>query len=289
MGWGILKGNERILKHYFKCLKVLTSHNPISFTVFQTIRYCINAAAAAIAAFVFAATHDANYKKAIIEKEDTKKKIKQAELLHDVIRILKASNSTVSLKELMELRNEIKNLESSISKSAALQCKLENLERQISEMSSSRNCINLLGQHHLQEAIKDATDKHAKAIAIKAKVSEIERNPAFLQLSDIEQLMDRLGTVNSIFHNKSLQGPLLEAELDAILKVQNEAKDELECIVCLEVPLQGIKVFSCLEHHLLCSDCAKRILQSCPVCRQNFTKTPPTRNRLAEKMIQHLS
>jgi hypothetical protein len=76
--------------------------------------------------------------------------------------------------------------------------------------------------------------------------------------------------------------------MDAILQVHEEAREELECVICLEVPDRDAHVFSCLEHHLLCSDCVKRNLQQCPVCSQNFQQTPPARNRLAEKMIQRL-
>ena len=80
-----------------------------------------------------------------------------------------------------------------------------------------------------------------------------------------------------------------EKNLQDVLKVHEEASRELECVICYEVPLASAQVFSCIEHHLLCNDCKfNRALLSCPVCRQDFQRIPPTRNRLAEKMIRAL-
>jgi hypothetical protein len=76
--------------------------------------------------------------------------------------------------------------------------------------------------------------------------------------------------------------------MDAMLQVQEKAQRELKCNVCLEVPRRETQVFSCMQHHLMCSECHKHKFESCTVCRQNFRETPPTRNRLAEKMIQQL-
>ena len=77
-----------------------------------------------------------------------------------------------------------------------------------------------------------------------------------------------------------------EKNLQDVLKVHENASRELECVVCYEVPLAPTQVFSCTEHHLLCRECKSNInILSCPVCRQNFQRKPPTRNRLAEKMI----
>ncbi len=76
--------------------------------------------------------------------------------------------------------------------------------------------------------------------------------------------------------------------MDAVLQVQEKARRELECVICLEVPQREAQVFSCREHHLICSGCNEHALFACPVCRQNFRLTSPARNRLAEKMIQQL-
>jgi hypothetical protein len=78
-------------------------------------------------------------------------------------------------------------------------------------------------------------------------------------------------------------------EIDAMLQTQEKACRELECVICLEVPKRETHVFSCQQHHLMCSQCNARELESCPVCRQNFRVTRPTRNLLAEKMIEQLT
>ena len=80
----------------------------------------------------------------------------------------------------------------------------------------------------------------------------------------------------------------LESNLHAVLDVQQEICQELECVICLEVPLASKRVFSCSQHHLICDNCAGHVLKSCPVCQENFVKSPPTRNRLAEKILQIL-
>jgi hypothetical protein len=76
--------------------------------------------------------------------------------------------------------------------------------------------------------------------------------------------------------------------MDAMLQVHEKARQELECNVCLEGPRREAQVFSCQQHHLICSECNKHNFESCPICRPNFRLTPPTRNLLAEKMIQQL-
>ncbi len=79
-----------------------------------------------------------------------------------------------------------------------------------------------------------------------------------------------------------------QEEMNSMLQVQENARRELECIICLEVPKKESHVFSCLEHHLICLECSKHRLESCPVCKQGFRETPLGRNRLAEKMISQL-
>ena len=77
--------------------------------------------------------------------------------------------------------------------------------------------------------------------------------------------------------------------MEAMLQVQEDAVSELECVICLMVPRKEAQVFSCQQHHLFCSECNDRLLESCPLCKENFTMIPPTRNRLAEKMIEKLN
>jgi hypothetical protein len=83
-------------------------------------------------------------------------------------------------------------------------------------------------------------------------------------------------------------GSSRQDEVNALLQVQEQARRELECVICLEVPKKETHVFSCLESHLICLECSKHRLESCPVCKQSFIGNKLTRNRLAEKMIFQL-
>ena len=63
-----------------------------------------------------------------------------------------------------------------------------------------------------------------------------------------------------------------------------EKESELECPVCLETA--GGEIFSCVEQHLVCSQCRPRVVE-CPQCRQLYPPTP-IRHRYAEKMVGDL-
>ena len=78
-----------------------------------------------------------------------------------------------------------------------------------------------------------------------------------------------------------------EESFNEVLEVQQEALKELECVICLDVPKED--VLSCTEHHILCLGCKQKGLLKCPICRQDFAIYPPTRNRVAKRMIQKLN
>ena len=63
-----------------------------------------------------------------------------------------------------------------------------------------------------------------------------------------------------------------------------EKESDLECPVCLETA--GGEIFSCVEQHLVCSQCRPRVVE-CPQCRQPYPPTP-LRHRYAEKMVGEL-
>ncbi len=236
-----------------------------------------------------AAALEAYYIKAIVEKDETEKAIKQAKFLNDKHAELKSSEDFLSPKGLLELKGEIMICQTMISKSASLHCEVDDLEGQAFEILTSDDFKSLEIQQQLQKEIEAAKEKIKQAAENNSKIFAIKKNPAFLSISSVDKLKDELGRVKNVFHSISSQGSMMEAGLDAILRVQTEARDELECVVCLEVPSKDIQVFSCLQHHLLCSDCAKQIHGTCPICRQNFKKVPLARNRLAEKMIQRFN
>ena len=63
-----------------------------------------------------------------------------------------------------------------------------------------------------------------------------------------------------------------------------EKESDLECPVCLETA--GGEIFSCVEQHLVCSQCRPRVGE-CPQCRQPYPPTP-LRHRDAEKSVGEL-
>ncbi len=64
---------------------------------------------------------------------------------------------------------------------------------------------------------------------------------------------------------------------------------ELECVVHLEIPTLEMKIYSCINHHLICQMCLKSLpKQYCPQCMQDFTVYPPERNHLAERIVRSL-
>ena len=45
----------------------------------------------------------------------------------------------------------------------------------------------------------------------------------------------------------------------------DEIQDELECVVCLDVP-QDAPVYQCDHGHILCNSCHEKLTE-CPVCK----------------------
>jgi hypothetical protein len=72
------------------------------------------------------------------------------------------------------------------------------------------------------------------------------------------------------------------------VKLKKDLTDILECPVCLTVPRPSHPVYECINSHIICGDCAKRIPgRKCPTCRVIFSLNK--RNRIAEKIIDKLS
>jgi len=68
-----------------------------------------------------------------------------------------------------------------------------------------------------------------------------------------------------------------------------DLEKELECPVCLIIP-RSFPIFQCRLGHSICSECHPKLprpyrSRRCPVCQAKFCN-PPTRNFLAEKLIE---
>ena len=62
-----------------------------------------------------------------------------------------------------------------------------------------------------------------------------------------------------------------------------------ECPICFKEMLTPIKIFQCLQGHLLCENCFKKISDSTkifPFCKRDVVTTQ-TRNRALEEAIEN--
>ena len=157
----------------------------------------------------------------------------------------------------------------------------EKVEREIADLKSSQEFMT-------EDVIVEAKQKIIKAQQINEKISALQLSPLLLASVknetklEIEKAKEALKSFGSTTQDRSKE------TLNSVLQAEQDARQELECVICLDVPLVDTHVFSCLEQHLMCETCCQHNLRSCPVCRQSFNLTPPARNRLAEKMIRRL-
>ena len=192
------------------------------------------------------------------------------------------SNAAKEKEEFCQnVTKEIENLEKKLVET-------ENLEKQIADLKSSHEFITENDILEAKQRIVEAKQQISKAQQINRRISTLENSPLLQALaknetkSKIEKARDVLRKLGSQTQDNSNE------TLNAVLQAQQDARRELECVICLDVPSVDTQVFSCLEQHLMCARCCKHNLRSCPVCRQSFEQTPPARNRLAEKMISRL-
>ena len=138
-----------------------------------------------------------------------------------------------------------------------------------------------------RKKLQDLEERLSKAKKVNEEIDQKKQNPKFLTKELIAATLERIEKTQQVLTTMTGSNNASEISFNQVLQVQTDACKELECVVCLQVP--RTEVFSCTEHHILCSDCKNKILRLCPVCRQNFAKIPPARNRLAEKMILRLN
>lgn len=53
------------------------------------------------------------------------------------------------------------------------------------------------------------------------------------------------------------------------LRVFQNLKKNLECIICIDIPENACKIFSCLNGHAICEMCLKRVIE-CPLCKISY-------------------
>jgi DNA repair exonuclease SbcCD ATPase subunit len=122
-----------------------------------------------------------------------------------------------------------------------------------------------------------------KAKKIQGDIKQKENDPDFMTDAVLISTTEKIEKAKQAL---KIITAVSEPSLNEILQEKLEARKELECVVCHDVP--KAEVFSCKEQHILCLECKYSVILSCPICRQNFVETPPIRNRLAERIIQKL-
>jgi DNA repair ATPase RecN len=123
----------------------------------------------------------------------------------------------------------------------------ETLEKQIQDLKSSAFFMT-------EEKIKEAEKIILEARQINTKISFLERNPSLQQSTEEMKLM--IEKAKEILRNlESTTEESSNEALNAVLQAQQDAREELKCVICLDVPRADTHVFSCLEQHLICATC----------------------------------
>ena len=109
------------------------------------------------------------------------------------------------------------------------------------------------------------------------------------KLKELQQTLtnsgERLKELTKTIISRHRKIVMLKQSKKVVSAKSNDDKD-YECPVCLQVPLPPLMVYQCLEGHIYCSDCKKK-LEKCPQCRQHI-KSLNIRNRMVEKMIEKI-
>ena len=67
----------------------------------------------------------------------------------------------------------------------------------------------------------------------------------------------------------------------------DQLKLEFECPICSEEMDVPTQIFACSNDHYICSECLEMSeVQTCPICREDFTTSSPKRRKAAEKLLQ---
>ena len=184
------------------------------------------------------------------------------------------------------LTEEIENFEQKVKTAKAIQENLEKISN--SEEFLTDEEINKTEKQisTKRKILQDLEEKVSKAKRLKEEIQQNKKDPSYLTKEHITLNEKKIENAKKSLKKMYFSKGSLEESFNEVLEVQQEALKELECVVCLDVPKED--VFSCTEHHILCSGCKQKDLLKCPICQQDFAILPPTRNRVAKRMIQKL-
>ena len=183
------------------------------------------------------------------------------------------------------MTKDLETMEEKVKKANSLHKDLNELLNSEDFMSDDAydECLKALAREEIE--LQDVKQKLMNAVKIQTQIQSIKHNPNFMTEDVISKDSEKI-EISRMYLRKMIGNTLSNKSFDKIVRAHMEACGELQCVVCFEVP--PAEVFTCKENHILCHECKPRVLHQCPVCRQSFTISPPTRNRLAEKIILKL-
>ena len=191
-------------------------------------------------------------------------------------------------KVFVDVANEVKLMELRLKKAKAIKERLERLRR-------SHDYMDDVTVHEIEKCLAQSKnnnpyleEKLDKYKILKEKIEQQEGDPAYLTVSGFKLLQEKHAKAKQVLQTiqtSESNNLTSQKSFNNQLNVKEGTSSELECVICLELPVK--QVFSCLEHHILCRKCDAKV-DKCPICRQSFKTTPTTRHRLAEKIILRL-
>jgi hypothetical protein len=217
------------------------------------------------------------FSKASREKEELELKLVKAVDLQNQLEELKSSEDFLAQENIDKLREETTAKERRLERSVALNQQMVRAEELITSHKNSGDFLKPKKEQQIQNRIQFKKSVIEKAAALQGEIAQTENNPELLSDVLLKSMNERLELLNNVLKKIQIQDQIPE-----------DARKELQCAGCSRTPEIGTPVFSCLEHHLLCSDCVKNNLKFCLICNQNFLQIPVTRNSLAERMITTL-
>jgi hypothetical protein len=215
------------------------------------------------------------FMKASREKEELEVKLEKAVDLQKELTKLKLSKDFMTENDMKKLREETAVKERRLSTAVMHHLQLQRVERMIALHKNSAEYLEPRKEQLIKNQIQFKISVIEKANKLQSQITHIERNPELLSETSLESLKKNLELLKNVLKKIPTQS-----------QNADEAKKELLCVSCSRFPEIGTAVFSCREHHLLCSDCVKNNLKFCQICNQNFLQVPVTRNSLAERMIK---
>ena len=164
----------------------------------------------------------------------------------------------------------------------------------VETLSAQENCDcwnvpDVRGDTPIMKAIKE---KKVNIFQILSKCDRVDLNQKDKEGNDLITIARNSGNVDMVVElrvgaivreNRELRN-VKERHVNFLLNSIKDKESELECPVCLETA--GGEIFSCVEQHLVCSQCRPRVVE-CPQCRQSYPPTP-LRHRYAEKIAGEL-